>query len=410
MSADTLVPFQYVVRDRSGKTVGGVLDAPDPAAVAAKLRDMGYAPVSITRVKASALQKELTLPGLGANKVKLADLAVFSRQFSTMINSGVSLIRSLNILADQTESKRLAEIITEVRDGVEQGRSLSACMAEHEEFPKIFIAMVKAGETAGILDQVLLRVAETMEKDLELRRKIKSALTYPVVVLLMAVGLTIAMLVFVVPTFVGMFESLGGELPLPTKALLLLSALVTKLWYLIPLLPLAAVQGMKHARRNPTTRYQMDRFKLKLPVFGNLFHKIALSRFARTFGSLLKAGVPILSALEITADTVNNGVMSDAINDVKTAVKEGQSVTGPLGTHAIFPPMTVQMLAVGEETGAMDTMLEKISDFYDQEVTSTTESLTALLEPLMIGLLGGIVGAMVVALYMPMFKVFDLIQ
>jgi len=410
MSADTLVKYQYVVRDRSGKTVGGVLDAHDQAAVSAKLREMGYAPVSITPIKDSALQKELTLPGFGGSKVKLADLAVFSRQFSTMINSGVSLIRSLNILADQTDSKRLAEIIIEVRDGVEQGRSLSACMAEHEEFPKIFIAMVKAGETAGILDQVLVRVAETMEKDLELRRKIKSALTYPVVVLLMAVGLTIAMLVFVVPTFVGMFESLGGELPLPTKVLLLLSAAVTKLWYVLVFLPVAAMQGFKHARKNPAMRFQMDRLKLKLPVFGNLFHKLALSRFARTFGSLLKAGVPILSALEITADTVNNGVMGNAINDVKTAVKEGQSVAGPLATHAVFPPMTVQMLAVGEETGAMDTMLEKISDFYDQEVTATTESLTALLEPLMIGLLGGIVGAMVVALYMPMFKVFDLIQ
>jgi type IV pilus assembly protein PilC len=406
----TALKFDYQVRDRSGKTVNGQIEAPSQAAVAAKLREMGYAPVSITQAKDSALQKELSIPGFGA-KVKTEDLAVFSRQFATMINSGVSLIRSLNILAEQTENTKLADIIKVIRDEVEEGRALSDAVAQHPDiFPKLYVAMVRAGETAGMLDAVLLRVADTMEKDVALKRKIKSALTYPVVVLIMALILCTVMLIFIVPTFTGLFESLGGELPLPTRVMVFMSGIIRSFWYILLLLPIAGMQAFKHARKNEQVRFQLDRLKLKLPVFGDLFHKIALSRFSRNLGTLLRAGVPILTALEITADTVNNGVIGNATNDVKMSVKEGESVAAPLAQHAVFPPMVVQMLAVGEETGAMDEMLVKISDFYDDEVTATTESITAMLEPLMIGVLGGIVGAMVVALYMPMFKIFDLIQ
>jgi type IV pilus assembly protein PilC len=401
--------FSYTVRDASGKTVKGTLDAPDATAVATKLRQMGYAPVSINEVKNSGLSKEISIPGFG-KKVALGDLAVFSRQFATMINSGLSLVRALNILTAQTENKELARIIGEVRDDVEEGRALSVALSEHEVFPPLYIAMVRAGETSGTLDQVLLRIADTLEKDQALRRKIKSAMTYPVVVLIMAFILCGVMLVFIVPTFAGMFESLGGELPLPTQIMVFLSELLRSFWYIVMFLPVIGWQAFKHARKQPKVRYQLDRFKLKAPVFGPLFHKIALSRFALNFGTLLKAGVPILSTLEITADTVNNGVIANAINDVKMSVKEGETVAGPLATHDVFPPMVVQMIAVGEETGALDVMLMKISEFYDGEVEATTESLTAMLEPLMIGVLGGIVGSMVVALYMPMFKIFDLIE
>jgi len=257
---------------------------------------------------------------------------------------------------------------------------------------------------------VLMRIAETLEKDLELRRKIKSAMTYPVVVLIMAVCLTGVMLAFIVPTFAAMFDSLGGTLPLPTRVLMAMSGVLRSFWYIIIFVPIGAWKGFVYARKQPHVRYQLDRIKLKLPVFGGLFHKVALARFSRNFGILLKAGVPILTALEITADTVNNGVIANATNDVKMSVKEGESVAAPLSSHAVFPPMVVQMIAVGEETGAMDTMLGKIADFYDSEVTSATESLTAMLEPLMIGVLGGIVGGMVIALYMPMFKIFELIE
>jgi len=405
----TATTFTYVVRDRAGVTKTGTLDAADQRAVAAKLRGMGYAPVSITQRRQSTLRKDLSIPGFGG-KVGLKDLAIFARQFATMINSGLSLIRALNILTEQTDNKRLATILGEIRTEIESGKGLSETLAQHKEFPKLFVAMVKAGEVAGMLDVVLMRVATTLEKDLELRRRVKSAMTYPVVVLIMAVLLTIVMLIFIVPVFVGMFESLGGTLPLPTRILLALSFVVRKLWYVVVFLPIVGWQVFTYARTQPPIRRQLDVVKLKLPVFGNLFQKIALSRFTRNFGSLLRAGVPILSALEITSETVDNAVISDAVDDVQAAVRDGESVARPLGSHAVFPPMVVQMMAVGEETGAMDEMLMKISDFYDDEVTAMTESLTALLEPLMIGVLGGIVGAMVIALYMPMFEIFDLIQ
>jgi type IV pilus assembly protein PilC len=401
--------YRYTVRDRTGKTLNGTLEASDQRIVASKLREMGYAPVSITEVKTATLQREISIPGFG-KKVGLKDLSVFSRQFATMINSGLSLIRALNILTQQTENSELARVIGEVRTAVEQGKSLSAALAEHEAFPKLYIAMVRAGETAGMLDSVLLRIAETLETDLELRRRIKSAMTYPVVVLILAVLLTGVMLAFIVPTFVAMFETLGGTLPLPTRILMGMSSALRKYWYIIMLVPIGAWKGFVYARKRDNVRFQLDRIKLKMPVFGNLFHKIGLARFSRNLGILLRAGVPILTALEITAETVNNGVIGNAINDVKMAVKEGESVAVPLGTHAVFPPMVVQMIAVGEETGAMDTMLGKIADFYDSEVTATTESLTAMLEPLMIAVLGGIVGGMVISLYLPMFKIFELIE
>ena len=406
--ADTLT-FDYTVRDKSGKTKSGQMTAPTQKAVTDKLRELGYAPVSVTEHKESLGKKEITIPGFGG-KVGLDDLAVFARQFATMINAGLSLIRALNILAAQTDNPKLAEVIGAIRSDVEQGRPLSTAMAEHEVFPKLFVAMVRAGETAGMLDTVLLRVANTLEADLALRRKVKSAMTYPVVVLMMAIGLSSAMIVFVVPQFAGMFEQLGGELPLPTQVLLNLSNFMRGQWYFFIFGPVLLWKGFTYARKQPRVRFFLDQAKLKVPVFGQLFHKVAISRFARNFGSLLKAGVPILGALEIASDTVNNGVISNAISDVQSAVKEGESIASPLKNHDVFPPMTVQMIAVGEETGAIDEMLEKISDFYDQEVEAMTEQLTALLEPLMIAVLGGIVGSMVVALYMPMFKIFELIQ
>ena len=405
----TVTAFKYTVRDRSGKTINGVLDAPDERAVAAKLREMGYAPVSIATAAPKGLQREITIPGM-RKKVGLKDLAIFSRQFATMIDAGLSLIRSLNILAEQTENERFKEVIGEVRSAVERGASLSESLAEHDEFPRLYVALVRAGETAGMLDKVLLRVAATLENDLALRRKIKSALTYPGVVLAMAIVLVGIMLAFIVPTFVGLFESLGGTLPLPTRLLLAASNVLRSWWYVIVFLPVLGWQAFVRARKQPRVRHQLDRLKLKLPVFGPLFHKLALSRFSRNLGILLKAGVPILTSLDITAETVNNGVIGDAITDVKQSVTTGETVAGPLSQHDVFPPMVVQMLSVGEETGAMDTMLEKIADFYDNEVESTTEQLTAMLEPVMIGVLGGIVGSMVISLYLPMFKIFDLIQ
>jgi type IV pilus assembly protein PilC len=412
MATATPTKFSYQVRDKGGKVITGQLEADNQAAVASKLKSMGYAPMKIEQVKDNNLNKEITIPGFGG-RVKLQDLAVFSRQFATMINSGLSLLRALTILSEQTENPKLSEVVDEIRNDVESGRSLSAALAEHDKvFPKLYVAMVRAGETAGMLDQVLLRIAENLEKDVALRGKIKAALTYPVIVFILAILLTGVMLIFIVPTFVGMFEDLGGDLPLPTKILMMASSFISSPigLGLIFLAPIGAWQLFKYIRATEEGRYRLDVIKLKLPVFGSLFHKIALSRFSRNLGTLLRAGVPILQALEITADTVNSGPVSHAVKDVQDAVREGEAIAMPLTQHAVFPPMVVQMIAVGEETGAVDTMLDKIAEFYDQEVESTTESLTALMEPLMIAVLGGLVGAMVIALYMPIFKVIQLVE
>ena len=407
----TAVSFRYRARDTAGGSREGTVEAPDRSAVAARLRDMGMTPLSIEEERTTGLKREISFPGRGGGKkVKLGDLAIFSRQFATMIASGLTLLRSLNILAEQTESPRLAGIIGQVSDAVEAGKSLSEALQEHEEFPKLYVAMVRAGETAGTLDEVLLRIASTLETDLALRKKVKSALTYPGVVLALAVMLTIVMLLFIVPTFVGMFETLGGTLPLPTRALLFMSDTIRSFWYVLPLAPVGAWQGYKRARKDPRVRARLDALKLKLPVFGNLFHKLAIARFTRNLGTLLHSGVPILLALEITADTVDNAVISRGVDDVRAAVREGESVAKPMAKHDVFPPMVVQMTAVGEETGAMDEMLGRIADFYDRDVEATTESLTAALEPIMIAFLGGIVGSMVIALYMPMFKIFELVE
>ncbi len=410
--ATAVKTFEYQVRDKAGKLVTGEIEADNQAAVAQKLRSMGYAPINIEEQKVSTLSRELKIPGMG-EKVKLEDLTIFSRQFATMINSGLSLLRSLIILSEQTENPKLKQVIGEITADIEAGKSLSASLSEHDKiFPKLYIAMVRAGETAGMLDQVLMRVADTLEKDVALRQKIKSALTYPVIVFVLAILLTGVMLVFIVPTFVGLFEDLGGDLPFPTKVLMNASNFVSSpigiLTFLVA--PIVGWQAFKAIRKNPRGRFELDRIKLRLPVFGNLFHKVALARFSRNLGTLLKAGVPILQALEITGDTVNNGTIKLALDEVRDGVREGEAIAVPLARHDVFPPMTVQMIAVGEETGALDTMLEKIAIFYDAEVETTTEQLTALMEPVMIAVLGGIVGSMVIALYMPIFKVIELVE
>ena len=401
--------YRYKARDGAGRRREGTVEGPDQGVVVARLREMGLVPLSVEEQQTSGLNREITFPGRGG-KVKLKDLAIFSRQFATMIGSGLSLLRSLSILAEQADNPRLREVVSKVANRVEEGKSLSEALAEHDSFPPLYVAMVRAGETAGTLDLVLLRIADTLEKDVALRRKVKSTMTYPAVVLVLAVLLTIVMLLFIVPTFVGMFESLGGTLPLPTRVLLFMSSLVRRAWFVLFFLPIGAWQGYKRARKVPRVRARLDVLKLKVPVFGDLFHKLAIARFTRNLSTLLHAGVPILLALEITSDTIDNAVISRAVADVRAAVSRGESLARPLANHPVFPPMVVQMVGVGEETGALDEMLRRIADFYDLEVEATTESLTAALEPLMIATLGGIVGAMVISLYMPMFQIFDLIE
>lgn len=401
--------FAYRVKTREGRVIAGTMEADGEAAVATRLRSQGFIPIQISKEKKISGKTELhILP----QKVKLRDLAIFARQFATMINSGLSLLRTLNILAEQTENPLLAKTIGDVRDEVERGSSLSASMSKHPKvFNNLFISMVRAGETGGQLDTVLMRVADGFEADYKLRQKVKSAMTYPVVVAFIAVGLVTVMLLFVVPTFAKMFEGLGGELPLPTKILMAMSGQAK---FLVPLGLVGSIVGYFVYKRlratNPDARLVFDKLKLKVPVFGELFKKVAISRFARTLALLLRAGVPVLQALDIVAESTGSEVLARASHDVKDSVRQGESMSSPLQRHEVFPPMVVQMIAVGEDTGALDSMLDKVSDFYDQEVESTTESLTSLIEPVMIAVLGGIVGSMIIALYMPMFSIFDLIK
>ena len=402
--------FEYSARDRSGKLVKGTLEANDSGAVLGRLKSQGLAPVSVLESKAGkGVNMEITLPG--SNRVGLKDLALMSRQFATMVSSGLSLIKALTILSEQTESKKLAETLGEVRAEVEAGTSLSTALGRHiNVFPPLMVNMIRAGEVGGFLDQVLVQLAENFEAEVKLKAKVKSAMTYPVVVFVIAIVAVVGMLLFIVPVFTKMFSDLGGELPLPTKILVFLSAAMK--WVAPIGLVLFIVWSItwKRVKHNDAVRNVVDPLKLKMPIFGMLTQKIALSRFTRNLGTMLRSGVPILQSLEIVGGAAGNVVIQRASTDVMESVRSGQSLAGPLAKHAIFPAMVVQMMSVGEDTGALDTMLHKISDFYDQEVEATTDALTSLIEPLMIAVLGGIIGAMIIALYMPIFGVFNLIN
>ena len=402
--------FSYKVRDKAGKLVEGQLEAENAQLVVSKLRSMGYVPIEIEQQGKQSLSKELKIPGL-SNRIKLKDVAVFSRQFATMINSGLSMLRSLYILADQTESKPLAEIVGQVRVDVERGASLSAALAKHPKaFNRLFVAMVRAGEAGGVLDSVLQRLATTIEKQVELRRKVKSAMTYPAVVSGLVLLLVTAMLLFVIPMFQNIYGQLGGTLPVPTLILMKISNVVRKLWYIVFLGEAAFVWGFRKWINSEEGRKRWDTIKLRMPIFGGLARKTALARFGRTLSALVRAGVPILEALDIVCETAGNWVVAEAVRDTAAHVKRGEPLSRRLEEHPVFPPMVVQMMAVGEETGALDEMLDKIADFYDQEVEATVNAMTSLIEPLLIVVMGVCIGGMIIALYLPMFNVIKLIK
>ena len=402
--------YTYRVRDKSGKVQEGEMEGGSQAAVAKALRDRGFNPLSVDQKKTSSLQSEIKIPGL-SDRIKVKDVAVFSRQFATMINSGLSLLRSLNILAEQTQNRAFAKIILEVKAEIEQGATLSDAMAKFPKaFSTLYVSMVKAGEIGGVLDETLLRLADTIEAQVELRSKIRSAMMYPIAVMGLVLLIVTAMLIFIVPMFENLYADLGGELPAPTKLLLLLSQIVTKYWYLAGSAAIGGYIAFKKWKATEAGRAKFDAIKLKLPIFGGLIHKTAIARFSHTMSALTRTGVPILQAMDIVAATSGNAVVARAVKDVQTSIKEGESLAAPLANHPVFPPMVVQMMAVGEETGALDTMLEKVGTFYDKEVETMVEGLTSLIEPLLIVVLGITVGGMLVALYLPMFNVINLIN
>jgi type IV pilus assembly protein PilC len=399
--------YEYKVRDQSGKVVAGTLVADNEQLVVNRLREMGYTPLKVGVQGGAGMKREFNI----RKKAKLKDLSVFSRQFSTMVNSGLPILKALTILEQQTESSILAKAVAQVRVEIERGSSLSAALAKHPKvFNNLYVAMVQSGETGGVLEAVLDRLANNLEREVALRQRIKSAMTYPIVVLGFVSLILLAMLVFIVPQFTNIYATLGGKLPLPTRILMKVSDLVVHKLPFLLLFVGAAVFGLRRYIKTPRGRFQWDKLKLKVPIFGALFHKTAMARFSRILGVLNRSGVPILQSLDVTAEVVNNAVIAKAINDVQEAVKQGENLSKPLARHGVFPPMVVQMLSVGEETGAMDTMLDKVATFYDNEVTATVDSLTSLIEPVMIFFVGGAVGLAVIALYLPMFNIINLIK
>lgn len=395
--------YNYRVRDRQGKIVTGKLEADNETAVSQRLREMGYFVISVEEEKVPITKKEVRI---FKPKVKPKDITVFTRQFATMINAGLPLVKCLSILSEQTESPVLTEVIADVQHEVEMGRSLSDALTKHPEiFKDLYTSMVKAGEIGGVLDDVLLRIATTLEGEDEIRRRIKSAMTYPAAMFAISILLLFVMLIFVVPIFEKMFRDMGATLPFLTRIIVGVSHFLAS-WKGLVLLALV-ITGAVFLRRwlkTPAGRRRLDSLKLRLPVFGSLLHKMSLSRFSRTLGTLVASGVPILQALEITSATVGNVLVAEAVEDVRASVKEGESIAKPLSQSPLFPPMVTQMLAIGEETGALDTMLNKVSDFYDSEVSATVEALTSLLEPVLIVFLGVVVGTIVISLYMPIFS------
>ncbi len=403
--------YAYKAQDDKGRVKNGKVSAVNAEAAARELAQKGLKPVTLEETDAAGLSGEVRIPGI-TDRVAAKEVAVFSRQFATMIASGLSLLRALSILAEQTENTTLAEVILGVKTDVEQGKSLSQALEAHPKvFSKLYVSMVRSGETGGLLDDSLLRLADTLEAQVALKNKIRSAMMYPMAVAVLVVLITAAMLIFIVPMFDGLYADLGGaSLPVPTQILLAISGFLTSFWWVAVLGGIVSWVVFRRWKQTEGGRYAWDSIKLRMPIFGKLIHKSALARFAQTMAALTKSGVPILQAMEIVAETSGNAVVEEAVMASRASVSEGESIAKPMAERKIFPPMVVQMVAVGEETGALDTMLEKIGEFYDNEVETMVEGLTSLIEPLLIVVLGGVVGGMLIALYLPMFNIVNLVQ
>jgi type IV pilus assembly protein PilC len=353
--------------------------------------------------------RELSMSLPWKNRITVKDMGVFTRQFATMINSGLPMVQCLDILAQQMDKERFRKIASTVKADVEGGSTLADALRKHTIFSELYVNMVEAGEAGGILDLILNRLALYLEKADALARKVKSAMTYPTVVCVVAIGATVFMLLFIIPTFARMFADFGGELPLPTKVVLALSNFLRNQWYFLLGGIAALVFGFKRFYKTESGKMKIDRIMLKIPVLGMVLRKAAVARFTRTLGTLVSSGVPILSGLEITAKTAGNKVIEKAVNSTRDSISQGNTIADPLKECGVFPPMVTQMIGVGEQTGALDEMLEKIANFYDDEVDTAVESLTSIIEPVMIVIMGVIVGGMLISMYLPMFKLINVI-
>jgi type IV pilus assembly protein PilC len=399
--------YAFKAIDLTGRKAKGEVDADSKQAVADQLKQRGLIVLDIADKSGS---KELKLPG--SNKVKTADLTVMTRQMATMVSAGMTILKTLYVLESQTESTTLADALVKVRKDVEAGLPLSDALERRPKiFNSLFVAMVRAGETGGVLESALIRIADQLESDESLRRQVKSAMTYPAVIISFAGLVLTALVIFLVPVFEGIFKQFGGDLPIITKITVAVSHAMTDRWYLWIAGVVGIVVSFKKWKASKRGRAQWDAFRLKIPFqIGKIVQKVALARWSRTLSALTTAGVPLLQALEITGKTAGNTVVERAMGDVIASVRSGGTIAAPLKECSVFPSMVVHMISVGEETGSLDTMLDKVADFYEDQVAAAVKSLTSILEPVMIVLVGGIVGFIIIAMYMPMFKVYDQIK
>lgn len=399
--------YLFKAIDFAGAPARGEVEAESKQAVADQLKSRGLIVVDIADKHRS---KEIRLDRF--QRIKARDLTVMTRQLSTMVSSGMTLLRALYVLESQTESKPLREVLVKVRKDVEAGLPLSDSLARHPKtFGPLFVAMVRAGETGGVLEEALIRTADQLEKDDSLRRQVKSAMMYPLVVLVFALAVLIGLVAFLVPVFVGVFKTFDGDLPPITKFTVAMSKGFTSYWYVMIALAVGTAVGFKRWRTSSWGRPQWDALRLRTPMkIGEVVQKVALARWSRTFSALVSAGVPMLQAIEITGKTAGNTVVEKAMSEVIASVKSGGTIAAPLKKAPVFPAMVAHMVGVGEETGSLDTMLSKIADFYEDEVNAAVKALTSILEPVMIVFVGGMVGFIVIAMYMPLFKVYDNIK
>jgi type IV pilus assembly protein PilC len=399
--------YVFKAMDIAGGKAGGEVEADSKQAVADQLKSRGLIVLDIADKHAS---REIELAFL--KRVKASELAVFSRQLSTMISSGMSILRALYVLEEQTESKFLKETIVVVRKDVESGRSLSDAIARHPKvFNPLFVAMTQAGEAGGMLESALLRVADQLQKDAALRREVRGAMVYPIIVMIVAPAILMALVGFLVPVFISVFKQFGGELPLPTKITVFLSEMVTGYWWLLFVGAGVAIALFLKWKKSARGRPQWDRFRLRVPLkIGTIVQQVAVARWSRTLASLTAAGVPLLYALEITGRTGGNVVVEEAMDGVIASVKRGGTISAALAHSPVFPMMVTHMVGVGEESGALDSMLDRVAEFYEEQVEASIKVLNTILEPLMIIVIGMIVGFIVISMYLPLFEVYNHIQ
>jgi len=405
--------FAYSAKAADGKVMTGTTEASSPVELRQRLTSQGMTVQNVKPAKAVPV-KAVVRPGQKSGfldrfaRVSLADKSLFCRQFSTMIDAGVSLVRCLDVLSEQSTSAKLRRIIADLRYEVEAGNTLSKAMAKYPTvFDNLFIGLIRAGEVGGVLEEALQRLSQFLEKDLELRRKVQAAMTYPAIVSVMAFGIVIFLVTFILPKFMDLFHDLGlkrDSFPVMTLMLMDFSHFVTSKWYIMLIIIGVLITAVRMFERTKFGRRVMDRLKLKLPVFGKLNHKVCLARFSRTLATLLSSGVPILQALETVAGTVANEIIADAVLDARARVREGDVISEPLRKSKMFPPMVVQMISIGQESGALDTMLNKIAEFYESEVDAALASLTAAIEPILIVFLGFSVGFIVIAMFLPLLS------